>query len=364
MGERADEKGLFKRGARWWLRIYIKGHGKAVIALKPPGETHATTNKEMARALAREIRRQSQESGRVEQLAACADVGALIDVFKQTNAAEGSPAQAIRNATEVRAFIDAMDIRSPSQITVEAVQAYFVKLAQAGRSPKTRWNHRAAISRFCEFLIDREQLIANPCRRVRVGKVAKLPPRFLSAEDYDRALKLAKEHGIYAEFATALYSGMRVGEIRRMKWSDVDFEQGLIMVPKSKNARFRTIPMSEKLQAVLLELKATGVQAVHVFPGRDYRDFSGAHASGMRRGSWWGEALKPLQDALPVFTAGTSERATGRAWHLLRHTFASRLVQAGVPIAKVSAWLGHSSITTTMIYAHLAPGHDKDIEKA
>ena len=63
-------------------------------------------------------------------------------------------------------------------------------------------------------------------------------------------------------------------------------------------------------------------------------------------------------------TPATSEESTGRGWHLFRHTFATRLVQPGVPVAKVSAWLGHSDIRTGMMSAHLAPGHDEDIEKA
>ena len=52
----------------------------------------------------------------------------------------------------------------------------------------------------------------------------------------------------------------------------------------------------------------------------------------------------------------------GMGFHTLRHTFASRLVQAGVSIYKVSQWLGHRSVNTTQIYAHLATGHDSDIE--
>lgn len=102
--------------------------------------------------------------------------------------------------------------------------------------------------------------------------------------------------------------------------------------------------------------KTTGGRK-YVFPGREHRD-----QSGMRRQAWWSEALKPLQRAMPIFCElpGTS---TGRGWHLFRHTFASRLVQAGVAVVKVSAWLGHADIRTTMGYAHLAPGHDEDIEK-
>jgi len=53
----------------------------------------------------------------------------------------------------------------------------------------------------------------------------------------------------------------------------------------------------------------------------------------------------------------------GRGWHLFRHTFASRAVQAGVPIYKVAQWLGHKHVATTEIYAHLSPDFDEDIEK-
>ncbi len=65
---------------------------------------------------------------------------------------------------------------------------------------------------------------------------------------------------------------------------------------------------------------------------------------------------------MPTFTASPSRN--NRDWHVFRHTFASRLVQAGVPLAKVSAWLGHEDIRTRLRYAHLAPGHDADIERA
>jgi site-specific recombinase XerD len=59
-----------------------------------------------------------------------------------------------------------------------------------------------------------------------------------------------------------------------------------------------------------------------------------------------------------------ADKAVGRGWHLLRHTFASRAVQAGVTIEKIGGWMGHSSAAATRIYAHLAESYDPDIEKA
>jgi len=359
MATRSDDIGLFKRGRRWWLRLYVKGEGKKIIALKPEGQTHATTNRDVARAIARDIRRQVEEKGRIERPTGAADLLALIEQFKAVNAVEASQQQAQDNAAHVKDFIDTLEIKHPGEITLERVQDWFVRLHKAGRSPKTIWNHRGSLSRFCEFLIDREHLTANPCRRMKMPKTEKLLPRFLSIAEHDQALTLAKDHGIYREVATALYTGMRREELRRMAWADVDFMRAVVMVPKSKSRRPRTIPMSDKLRTVLLEQQTDTGKRKHVFPGRDRKDHT-----GMRRGSWWVDALKPLQAAMPVFTADMAETATGRGWHLFRHTFASRLVQAGVPIAKVSAWLGHTDIRTTMIYAHLAPGHDADIEHA
>lgn len=60
-----------------------------------------------------------------------------------------------------------------------------------------------------------------------------------------------------------------------------------------------------------------------------------------------------------AYTTGQSARATGRAWHLLRHTFASHYVQAGGDIYRLAQILGHTNITMTQRYAHLAPAsHD------
>ena len=362
MAKNRQDSGLFQRGRRWWLALYTKGEGKKNIPLRPEGQTHATTDLSVARVLAA-IERKKAEAHGMEW---------LLKQFAVVNAGEGSEAQAKDNLGVIRAFLGQFTITIegtktetvkaviyPHQVTTQRVQSWLAYLRQSGRSPKTAWNHKASISAFCEFLIDRSQLESNPCRRVKIGKLEKLLPRYLSPDEHDRALELAREHGIYPEVATALYTGLRRDELRRLAWADVDFERAVIVVRKSKGKRPRQVPMKEELKAILTAHRETTGNAIHVFPGRKRRGHS-----GMRRGGWWNNAMKPLQAAMPIFCEGMAEQATGRGWHLFRHTFASRLVQAGVPIAKVSAWLGHVNIATTMIYAHLAPGHDADIEKA
>jgi integrase len=312
-----------------------------------------------ALAIARDLRRQLRESGRGSAVAAGGDARALAKEFRSVNTVESSKTQADDNVNHIMAFIEGMRIREAHEITTERIQSWLAKLEQQGRSVKTLWNHKGAISRFCEFLIDRDHIQVNPCRRVKVAKLEKAPPRWLTPEQHEQALELAKQHGIHAEVATALYTGLRREELRRLRWVDVDFKRAVVIVPKSKSKKPRAIPMSDKLQAVLQQQRENYGQCTYVFPGQERRGYS-----GMRRPNWWNYALKPLQAAMPIFSDGMAEQATGRGFHLFRHTFASRLVQAGVPLIKVSAWLGHANISTTMIYAHLAPGHDADIEKA
>jgi len=368
MAERADDKGLFKRGRRWWLSIHVPGKGTQKIPLRPEGESLATANRDVARAIARMIR-QSVSDGGGAKLAAV-DMDGIIQQFQDANTIEASRNQAARNAGRVRAFVADKNIKHPSSITLESVQSWFADLLRDGAKPKTILNARGCLGRFCDFLVDRGLLESNPCHRVRIPRIQRLPPRFLSPAEYDKALALADKHGILPHVETALRTGMRREELRRLTWADVDFERAVVHVvekasengvysPRSKRRRARAIPMSERLAVVLRKQQAESGHRTYVFPGENIKG-----TSGMRDAGWWSDALKPLQDAMPIFTRDMGDKSTGRAWHILRHTFASRLVQAGVPLAKVSAWMGHSDIRTTMIYAHLAPGHDADIEKA
>lgn len=353
MAKRPDDSGLYRRGRRWWLRLYVPGKGKEYFPLVPIGETHATTSKEVARVLARRVRAERLEHGD----AADAGIDSLLVKYQAMNALGVKAKQARCNAAFVQRLIDGQKIADTADLTTGAIQDHLVKLAADGLKPKTLWNHRAAISGFCGFLCDRGIFEVNPCQKIKTPKADKQQPRFLSPEEVQTALRVAVKHGVFVEVATAMYTGMRREELRRMMWTNVDFDNGIVRIPEAKGKRPRSIPISKKLQAVLrMQQKRTG-QSRYVFPGRERRDHS-----GMRRQSGWVDAIKPLQQALPIFCE-LEGQSTGRGWHLLRHTFASRLAQAGVPIAKISAWLGHSDIRTTMIYAHLAPGHDKDIDR-
>jgi len=291
----------------------------------------------------------------------------LLEAFFFVNSLEASARHAARNFRDVLSFLRESRIVAVSEITTHAIQAYMVQLAGRGLKPKTLANRLSTISRFCTLLVERDQLEYNPCRRVRLPRKEIPPPRFLNSVEVAKALALAQQHGIYCEVCLAVNTGLRMTELRLLEWRDIDFDRRALLVRRSKSRRHRTVWLNQRALAALKEQYARSGMYVYVFPGgrrrKDGRPGKGPWNPNQPRGErWWLEALKPLQAAIPTFQS-IDKGSVGRGWHLLRHTFASRLVQAGVPIYKVSAWMGHSDVKTTMIYAHLSPDFDEDIEK-
>ncbi len=143
---------------------------------------------------------------------------------------------------------------------------------------------------------------------------------------------------------TALRTGLRLGELRGLRWRDVDLAGGRIVVrvaadelgelhpPKSGTPR--EVPLGND---VVEELRAHRHSRVHVFDSED------------------GAILTPsaCRKALDRITRRTGLRKFG--WHVLRHTFASELAMRGATMRSIQDLLGHSTVVMTARYAHLSP---------
>jgi integrase len=166
---------------------------------------------------------------------------------------------------------------------------------------------------------------------------------FLTFEEADRLLAAADPQW-RTMILTALRSGMRMGELRALRWEDVDLVAGRIMLRQAawqgevgtpKSGKPREIPMTVGLVAALKTRRYLKSELVF------------CNQRGGMLGH--GELGKPLARACR--RAGL--RRVG--WHVLRHTFASHLVMRGVPLKAVQELLGHATIQMTMRYSHLAP---------
>jgi len=140
------------------------------------------------------------------------------------------------------------------------------------------------------------------------------------------------------EFEIALNSGMRPIEQYGLTWDRVDLTRKIITIPRSKNGRARHIPLNSVAMAAFRELKRRSLDGV----GPVFVTMGG----------------EPLQGYKHWFEPAVSEAGVRDfTWYCLRHTFASRLVMAGVDLRTVAELMGHQQIQMTMRYAHLAPAH-------
>jgi integrase len=153
----------------------------------------------------------------------------------------------------------------------------------------------------------------------------------------------------------AVATGGRLGEICQLEFGDVDPESGLVHFRvtggrTNKSNRDRVVPLVPMAQAVY-ERQVALYPALRI--PRTAPLFTGVKGEAIQDGgSFTSHRFKKY-----VREAGLSDEY---CFHTLRHTFASWLRLAGVPLDRIQYWLGHSSITTTEVYAHLIPEAIRD----
>jgi len=138
----------------------------------------------------------------------------------------------------------------------------------------------------------------------------------------------------------SLNTGLRRGELFALKWADIDLNQKILTVvaETAKSGKTRHLPLNEEAYRILRQWKdQAGIKSVYVFTGKDGKPFFDLKTA-------WKNVLNKAE-------------ITNFKWHSLRHTFASKLVMAGVNLSSVREFLGHSDYAMTLRYSHLAPEH-------
>ena len=253
-------------------------------------------------------------------------------------------------------YVKELRLRGYTDVTVKTYSRYVQRLFESGLSVSDflmTFSHCVSttvrlvyfsIERFYRFVLGEELRTAVPIAKRRY----KLPI-VISREDVQKLITTAGDRQLIRLIIKALYySGMRVGELSRLTWEDIDFNRNMIHIKKTKGYKDRAVFLHPELRYELLLYR------------HNYRE------GGQTRGPvLFFENRNPVSiRAIQGLLARTRKKAGftfSISPHTLRHTFAKNLVDTGTPLDQVALLLGHESLDTTKIYTH--PSR-RDLERA
>jgi integrase len=334
--------GIYQQGKTWWLEFMHYGKRHCV---RLGSHINRTVAREIARVERARILRGEAGIGRKPK-----DIG-----FKEAREQFEKWLEVNRKPNTVKSHKEALkqlaktfEGKKLSQITTGDLERYKASRVLANGRGRVSANAQLAVFSSMVNRCRKWGLFGgeNPVRGVQRFRESRGRTRFLAWEEEFRLLRATPEP-VRTILLCGVDAGLRIeAEALNLRWSGLDFRLGLLTVEVgySKNGESGSVPMTERLKEALLKHRfQSGKQAPqeHVFINR--------------RG-------KPLRDIRNVFAKARNSAGFGKdvTPHVCRHTFASRLVMAGVDIPTVMKLMRHKSIQMTMRYAHLSPKHERD----
>ncbi len=261
-------------------------------------------------------------------------------------------------AGDAEAFLAYCEARKtdPAKAEPTFLEGYLWSLKTERRlGPASIFRKTEALRAFYRYLRLEGKAQKDPTANFHAPKLPRKVPRFLDRRDMDRLLGYPAG-GAFAKLRAAaaielLYaSGIRVSELLGLRLESVNFQQGWLRV-FGKGAKERMVPVNSAALGRLREYLESRQQK---FGGQAVADELFVNRSGgkLSRVQMWKDIVAFGREA------GVDIRPHP---HLFRHTFASHLVQGGADLRSVQEMLGHASLNTTQIYAHVDKG---DIKRA
>lgn len=254
------------------------------------------------------------------------------------------------------------------------VQRFVNELLADGKNPSSIDSMFQVLNSALKEAVNSDFIIKNPATGVKLPKKEKKDKRVLTPEEQNRFVETAKLYDQGEAFILMLGTGMRIGETLALTWDDISFENSELKVRKTQvefidphntskrkishgtpktNSSFRTIPLLPQLLDMLKELKIRQ-EAFAKDMGSAYTDNNLVFCTRFGTSILIYDMRKKL------------ERITKRAEiegispHSLRHTFATRGLENGIPLKVMQELLGHASLSMTAdLYTHILPDTKK-----
>ena len=236
-----------------------------------------------------------------------------------------------------------------SRLTVDQIRAFMAaenrralpNSAEGHPAPKSLQRRLSACRSFYQWLLKHGRIASNPAATIRAPKAPRKLPQVLDADEAKALVEVPTDVplGVRDRALLELFysSGLRLSELCGLRWRDLDIGNGLVTV-LGKGSKQRSVPVGSHARAALTEWKDAQKAAgdAPVFPGRGGAPIS-PRAVQMR--------LRLLAQRQGLFKRVHP--------HLLRHSFASHVLESSGDLRGVQELLGHADIATTQIYTHL-----------
>ena len=263
---------------------------------------------------------------------------AMLEELHRRNYAASTIAYYIRHVEQFARFFK----RSPDRLTPAHLRTYQAYLLRERKlAPRTVRLHVCAIRFFFVKTLKRRYLLDD----TPYPKIPRRLPQILSVDDVTRLIEAA--HSLsHRTMLMVLYStGMRNAELRHLQVADIDSRRMLIHIQQGKGGRDRYVPLSTTLLATLRAYYRWMRPKTWLFPGT---------VAGWR-------ADKPITPKVLweacVVAAQRAGLRTRVSPHLLRHSYATHLLESGADLRTIQLLLGHAEVRHTVLYLHLSQRH-------
>lgn len=234
---------------------------------------------------------------------------------------------------------------APSEVKAELVREWIVSLMDRGYTSTSINRKLSSLRSFYKFLLRKGEVAVNPLRKITGPKNKKPLPAFLRESDMDRLLdevdfgegfKGCRDHMIIEMFYA---TGVRLSELIGLDNKDVDFSSSLIKVTGKRNKQ-RLIPFGEELKIAMMEYVDVRNEAVPIRTNAFFVRENGERLS------------RSIVENLVKRNLSKVVTLKKRSPHVLRHTFATTMLNHDAELGVIKELLGHESLATTEVYTH------------
>ncbi len=279
--------------------------------------------------------------------------GALLESFLAMMVAErGASQNTIENyQRDLEQFLSFISVSNLSEVKDKDVYQYVQFLSKYPYAPKSIARKISALKEFFKFLFSEKEIRENPTAYLMAPKQEKPLPKFLTEVELKRLIDTAQsKEGMHARRLAVMLvlmsaCGLRVSELVGLPENCINFDKKEILV-RGKGSKERLIPISDEAIEAVLDYTTYrdnfirgGRKSIWLFP-------SLTSSSGHMTREAFFMALKEI-----AVEAGISPEKISP--HVLRHTFATRLLNHEADLRSVQKMLGHEDISTTEIYTHI-----------